>query len=134
MRISTSFPSKFLKAGDIPKGKKVRVTIKGVKMESMGGKDDEDKPVLYFVGKQKGCVLNRTNAGRIAIAYGDETDDWPGKDVLVYAEPKQMNGQTVMGISIDVPRVETSDFGETEAEEPPVGALASDLEDETPPF
>jgi len=106
MKISSSFPSKFLKAADLPDGQFVKVTIDHVAIEDVGGKDDSDdmKPVLYLVGKQKGVVLNKTNSNTIAAAYGDETDDWNGRLIALYAAETTFNGQTVPCIRVKVVR------------------------------
>lgn len=164
MKISRSFPSKYLKADDIGKSRRIRVIVKGVTMENVGmdGKD-ETKPIVYFNGAQKGLVLNKTNAGRIAAVYGDETDEWIGKEVLLYVEKVPFQNQMVDSIRVDLPRVEAVGFVQPEEEqprslasirkaarevaaglrpsqldEPPVGALSTDPgfvgEDEVPPF
>ncbi len=111
MKISKSFPSKWLKSDDIPNGKKIKVTMEHVAEEDLGG---ETKPILYFVGKEKGLVMNVTNANRISSVFGDETDAWAGKEIFLYKEKVAMKGQLVDGIRVDVPRPEV-----TEEEEPP---------------
>ena len=58
MRISSAFPSKYLKAADL-QDKQVTVRMSHVETETIG---DDDRPVLYFQGKEKGLVLNKTNA------------------------------------------------------------------------
>ena len=69
MKISQTFPSNWLKADDIGAGRRVKCQIARVVLENIGG---EDKPIMYFQGKKKGMVLNKTNAGVLAIVYGDE--------------------------------------------------------------
>jgi hypothetical protein len=39
--------------------------------------------VVYFQGKQKGLVTNKTNANNIAALYGDDTDDWIGQKIML---------------------------------------------------
>jgi hypothetical protein len=57
----------------------IQLKIKTVVMETLG-EDREEKMVVYFVGKQKGLVLNLTNFNTIArICGSDETDDWDGQ-------------------------------------------------------
>jgi hypothetical protein len=106
MRISGAFPSKYLKAADIPDGKFVPVVISHVDHEDVGGKNDPEdhKPVLYFQGKQKGMVLNRTNAETISAQYGDETDEWSGKQVMLYASEVQFNGKMVPCLRVKIVR------------------------------
>lgn len=107
MRISQAFPSKWLKAEDIGQGRKVRCCIDRIEMETIA---DEDKLVLYFVGKNKGMVLNKTNAGRISVAYGDETDGWEGKELFLFVEQVSFQGRMVPAVRVDVPRVESTGF------------------------
>ncbi len=70
MKINEAFPSNYLKAADL-QDREVTVTMADVKMEKLG---DDSRPVLYFRGKEKGLVLNKTNANNIASRYGDDTD------------------------------------------------------------
>ena len=75
-----------------------------MKIEDVGGQgSEEDKPCIYFQGKQKGCVLNRTNAGAIASKYGDDTDDWTGKPVVVYPDQTMFQGKSVDCVRMRIP-------------------------------
>ena len=94
MKISTAFPSKYLRAGDL-QGREVKVVIDSVQMEDVSGDGTEEKPVAYFVGKQKGLVLNKTNAGKLAAGFGDDTDEWLGKEILIYPDTTQFQGRMV---------------------------------------
>ena len=62
MLVSQAFPSEYLKAADL-KGRNVRVVIERVEMRDIG---DDHKPVVFFQGHDKGCVLNKTNSNNIA--------------------------------------------------------------------
>lgn len=98
MRMSEAFPSNYLKADDL-KGRSVKVTIESVTMEKIG---DDQKPVLHFVGKDKGLVLNKTNGNRIAEAVGsDETDDWENWTITLYACKVDYQGKRVDAIRVD---------------------------------
>jgi hypothetical protein len=78
------FDSKYIKASTLADLKAsgrlpMRVTISHVTQENIGSDDEQKKtkPVVYFVGKEKGMVLNRTNADRLTdIAGSDDTDNW----------------------------------------------------------
>src|SRR5262245_8560903 len=97
MRTTDVFPSRFIKAGDIGDNEIV-VTVSKVEIEDVG---DDRKAVVYFVGKEKGLVCNRTNWDRIALAAGtDETDEWPGVKVQLYTEPVTFNGKTAPAIRV----------------------------------
>ena len=103
MKIMSSFPSKYLKAADLGE-KEHKLNIAGVKIEDVGGQgSEEDKPVLYFVGKQKGVVLNRTNAMAIAAKYGDDTEAWVDKEVVVYPDQTLFQGRMTPCIRMRVP-------------------------------
>lgn len=102
MRIDEQFPSTYLKAADLH-GRAVRVSISHVDIEEISG--GERKPVLYFQGKDKGLVLNKTNSNNIASAYGYETEDWQGQPVELFEMMVDFQGKSVPAIRIRVPRV-----------------------------
>ena len=103
MKIGTAFPSKYIKAADLG-GKAHTLVIGEVKIEDVGGQgNEEDKPCLYFVGRAKGCVLNRTNAMAIAARYGEDTDAWTNKEVIVYPDTTMYQGKMVDCIRMRVP-------------------------------
>lgn len=94
------FPSKYLKAADFTEAGET-LTIKEIKEERIGqGKDADDKWVLYFQERDKGLVLNKTNTGIIAALYGDDTDDWEGKLISLYATEVQFQGEMVEAIRV----------------------------------
>ena len=99
MNINDAFPGTYLKADDL-KGKEPTVTIDRVAMEDIGG---EHKPVLYFQGKDRGMVLNKTNSTNIASMYGPETDAWTGKIVTLFTAHVDFQGKTVPAIRIKPP-------------------------------
>ena len=103
MKIGSAFPSKYIKAADL-QGREIKKNIAKVAIEDVGGADNpEDKPVLYLVGTTKGIVLNRTNAMAIAAKYGDDTDDWADKEVVVYPDQTLFQGRMVDCIRIRIP-------------------------------
>lgn len=93
MKISKTFPSKFVKAADLS-GKTVTLAIDKVVLETLGhGQDQERKPVIYFQKATKGMILNAVNARTIAGLYGDETDEWTGKRISIYPDRVKAFGQ-----------------------------------------
>jgi hypothetical protein len=88
MNINDCFPSTFLKAYDL-KGKTPTVTIDRVDFQQVrSGRTGttETKPIVYFTGKGKGLLLNKTNARAIlAIAGSAITEDWKGVAITLYA-------------------------------------------------
>jgi len=103
MNIHEAFPSHYLKASDLG-DKEPIVSIDRVELEAVG-RDKEMKPVVYFAGKEKGIVLNKTNSKKIAqIAGSPDTDDWRGVKVILYATETEFGGETVECIRIKAPK------------------------------
>ena len=99
MNVNTAFPSQYLKASDLGDAEPV-VTIARVELEAIG-RDKEQKPVLYFEGKAKGVVLNKTNAKRIADLLGSpDTEDWIGQRIRLFATTTEFSGETVECIRV----------------------------------
>lgn len=138
MRIDEQFPSTYLKAADL-QGRAVRVNISHVDIEEISG--GERKPVVYFQGKEKGLVLNKTNSNNIAAAYGYETEDWQGQPVELFEMMVDYQGKSVPAIRIRVPRVSRQPViqpkpanGQQQYNErnPPPRATADELDDSIP--
>lgn len=101
MRTNDLFPSRFLKAEDFEDGELRTLTVKSVDLEELGqGKDKKEKPVIYFRDSDKGLVLNKTNCSIIAKLYGEETDDWFGKKITLYAIETESFGDIVRAIRV----------------------------------
>ncbi len=103
MKVSTAFPSNYIKANDLD-GEPWLLTIRTCKSEVLGqGNDKKSKLVVHFDEAQKGLILNKTNSNVIAGAYGDETDDWEGEPVEIYPTEVEFKGNRVDGIRIRIP-------------------------------
>ena len=100
MDIMSAFPSNYLKADDL-QGREVQVVMDRVDMEDVGG---DHKPVLYFQGKDKGVVLNKTNSTNITMVYGSNTEGWRGKTVTLYSTWVDFQGKSVQSIRIRGPQ------------------------------
>jgi len=96
MKLNEAFPSNYLKAADL-QGREATVKIRECKLETLG---DEKKLITYFVGKEKGLVTNKTNANRIAHYYGEDTDAWIGKEIIIGTELVDFQGKTTEAIRI----------------------------------
>jgi len=133
MKMSEAYPSKYLKAEDL-QNQRLVVTISHITMEEIGEEGKKDnKPVVYFQGKQKGLVLNKTNAGQISYMYGDESDLWADKQVELYTMIVSFQGRQVPAIRIAPPagfKMESTPMpdGRPTSATPP--AQSSDLDDE----
>lgn len=100
MRMSQAFPTKYIKAEDIGSARPT-VIIADVRLEDVG--DNEMKPIAYFHGKEKGMVLNKTNAEMIAHLYGDETDAWRGQAIDLYTTMVMFGTRSVLGLRVMAP-------------------------------
>lgn len=126
MNVNEVFPSNYLKAADL-QGREIPVMIDRVEMESFG---QDQKAIVYFRGKQKGVVLNKTNAMNIAGAYGDDTDGWVNQPVVLFSVYTDFQGKSVKAIRI---RPGTVAVGQTRAAPPPpTDPRGPDLNDEVP--
>lgn len=127
MKQSDVFPSKYVKAEDL-KGRAVQVVISHVVLEKLG---NDMKPAVYFQGKEKGVVLNKTNFGRIAYIYGDESDDWTGKEIVLYPELVDFQGKPTWSIRVRPPE-RRSEAPAAAVPPKPVPATDGALNDEIP--
>ncbi len=100
MKISNRFSGKFFKSDDL--NSDLKLTIGTVKDEELNG---ITKPVFYFDNSNQGLVLNKTNAQTISGAYGDETDDWTGKEIIIYPTEIDFRGERKKAIRIKIPPV-----------------------------
>jgi hypothetical protein len=135
MKISEKFASNLLKAEDL-QGRKVHVVIASVGEEDIG---EDHKPVAYFRGKQKGLVLNKTNAAYLANAISDETDEWAGHEIVLYPAKVNFQGKMVDAIRVEMPAngAARASNAHTQASQPvrpvePRQTAAEELDDEIP--
>jgi hypothetical protein len=101
MKIGDMIESKYLKQSDVEDERVV--TVAALKKVNVA-RDDED-PEYRWTAKfnefQKPMVLNVTNLKRLAKALGDDTDDWIGKQVILYVDPDiEFGGNVVGGLRI----------------------------------
>ena len=99
--INSMFPSKYVSAPDL-RGQAIDVVMGNVTMEDVDGRG-EMKPLLQFQGKEKGLVLNKTNANRIVDLYGDDTAAWFGKTICLYPSETEFQGKTVPCVRVNAP-------------------------------
>lgn len=105
MNIDSAFPSKYMKASDLPEETVVPFTIEDIKMEKIG-REEQVKPVIYFKDQDKGFVCNKTNANTIAKAVGSrDTDEWLGKTIRLYSTEVQFGDEMVESIRVKLKTV-----------------------------
>jgi F0F1-type ATP synthase alpha subunit len=84
MKVSDQFPSRYLKVEDL-NDEDMIVTIRDATSEVLGqGQDAQRKLIVHFRETEKGLACNKTNAGIIAKLYGDDTDFWIGKQIILW--------------------------------------------------
>lgn len=106
------YPNLFISGVEL-RGKDVTLTIRKVVVETLKSeRGEEKKPVVYFeetrkkaeqdgdVSKEKRLVMNKTNAVTIASIYGNEIDNWKGKQITLYATPVAAFGKTSDAIRV----------------------------------
>ena len=126
--INDAFPSNYLKVSDL-KGSQPVVVIDRVEFEPVG-RQREMKPILYFAGKEKGIVLNKTNANTVAhLAGTPETTEWTGVRIRLYSTHVEFQGETVEAI-----RVKAAPPGAVTTAAPPPPVDAPPLTDDDIPF
>lgn len=102
MNIDSAFPSRYMKASDLPDETIVPFQIEEVKVEEIG-REKQMKPVIYFKGQDKGFVANKTNCNSIAKVLGSrDTDDWTGKTIRLYSTEVQFGDEMVESIRVSV--------------------------------
>ncbi len=99
-RVSESFSGQWMSAIDV--GRSMKAVILEVTEETIGqGSERKTKLVVWFKGKEKGLILNKTNGRVLAELYGDETDDWKDHRVVLMSQKVEYQGKRVDGIRID---------------------------------
>src|SRR5215475_6132440 len=100
MKRADVFKRNFFATADL-NGKKKKVTISGVVLETVG-QDKEEKPVLYAAELDKGVILNNTNWSTLELELGEDSDDWTGATVELRSEMTSFHGKRVPGLRIGV--------------------------------
>lgn len=96
MELSSVFGGDTLKAADL-QGHEPTVIIANVEMKKF---DNGNKLVITFEGKKKALVCNKTNANRIAHFYGTNTDNWIGKELVLFTDLVDFQGKSVEAIRV----------------------------------
>ena len=79
------FDREYIGSWDLPRDRDAVVKIRDVKAAVLNnGRTQNKKPILYFDGKEKGMVCNKTNAKTVASLYGNDVAGWIGKSIALY--------------------------------------------------
>jgi len=98
-KISEMLPSSYLKQSDFDESGAI-VTVSSIVEKNVARQDDpvEMKWLVHFEEFEKAMVLNPTNINALGKACGsDDTDDWTGKEVIVYVDPTISYGGKLTG-------------------------------------
>ena len=99
---SEAFPSRFLKASDLPpRGKAFRIAK--LQVERVG-QDQTEKYVLFFKGEDKQLILTITKWDAIAEFCGADSDTWTGKGIVLYPDKTPFGGKMVDCIKVRRPK------------------------------
>jgi hypothetical protein len=106
MKIGQMMAGKYLKKEDCDPP--MLATIERFEEENVAREDQPEdlKWVMYFENNEKGLVMNTTNLQLAAKAFGtEETDDWIGKQIVLYHDPNvSFGGKLVGGIRVRAPK------------------------------
>lgn len=103
MKSNEAFPSEYLKIDDIA-GTGEAFTMGAVFKETFTDpktREESKKPVLHFKETEKKLILNKTNWTSIAHFYGDDSDGWMGKKIVLFISSVDAFGKTSDVIRID---------------------------------
>lgn len=106
MNLKEAYPGKYLRHAEL-KGHDVRVEMDFVECEEMKDFDSNkmvEKPVLYFKNRRRGVVLNKTNWRTIAKAFGDESDGWGGRDIVLFPTTTPVAGEEKACLRVRAPK------------------------------
>jgi hypothetical protein len=103
MRRNEVFPSRWLKAPDCEPP--IVATVDSCRFELVGqGANATNEPVLHFQGAVKPFILNQTNWDSMAsISERDDSDDWTGIRIELYAVDVQGPSGMTRGVRIRRP-------------------------------
>ena len=94
--------SRFLKAADLEKEKKFRISK--VAAEVLGqGDTKERKPIVWFTNDERGLVLNKTNLRVLKHDFGDNMEAWVGKIIVVFPTMTDLRGKMTPALRVRTP-------------------------------
>jgi hypothetical protein len=95
--------SKYLKATDLEREKKFRIKTVTEEEFEQDNKKKEKKLVVWFTNDERGLVLNKTNNRTIRGAFGDDTEGWKGKIIIVFPAMADNRGKMVPALRVRIP-------------------------------
>jgi hypothetical protein len=131
MNINELYPSAYIKAQDVETPKLVTINSLEVNRKM---NDGEHKHVLSFAEIEQELVLNKTNTGLIASIHGQNTQDWVGKQIVLFKDKTSLQGKVVDCVRVRAPKQKTAPApAKPAAAKPaPVPAQADNTPDDVP--
>ena len=94
------YGSKYFSVPDL-KGQRPRRTIGKIEVAELKEKDGttKRKRILYLEGEDKPLVVNKTNATKLALAFGKNSADWVSGRIELYAEMTTLGKEGRAGVA-----------------------------------
>jgi hypothetical protein len=137
--LASSFDqSKYFRAEDLSEQKTLRIKCVTEEMIGQGAKQ-EQKLVVWFTNSKKGLVLNKTNNRTIRGAYGDDTDGWKNRLIVLFPTQTDFGGKQVGALRVRIPvkqnpNVTTKSAAKPTAEPTPLDGEVLEPEPDQPDF
>ena len=130
-KIGEMIESKYLKQSDVNDDSVVTIQKVGKANVAPKGEEAEYKWLIRFNEFEKPMVLNSTNIKRLAKAcQSEDTDDWIGKQVVLYVDPDvEFAGNVVGGLRI---RAHKQQPQTRQVQPAPTGGKFDDMADDVP--
>ena len=100
-------------------GRSITVTIRELREERIKFPNSSEpviRYVLFFTGRVKGLLLNKTLSKQLATIFeDDETDHWPGHKVTLYPEAIKVAGRNYITVRAQAARPLEAQPGKVEA-------------------
>jgi hypothetical protein len=106
VKYSQEFAGRYLKATDLEGlPQPVLVTVSNVETETARSKSGESKVhVLYTDKFEKGVVFKKQMGLVLANAFGDDMDDWVGREIGLVTREQEFGGDTFTVIRFIIPK------------------------------
>lgn len=103
MNLDDAFPSKYMKASDLPEdGSALPFVIEEVRTEEVG-REKQLRPIIYFKDQEKGFVCNVTNKNTIKKLFGTaDSEELVGKTIKLYSTEVQFGDEMVESIRVSL--------------------------------
>ena len=91
---------KWMKGDDIEDGERIIVTIEQA-YEHTFEQNGDVRPALDFLEIEQSLSLNKTNTKKLIDLFGNDPDDWQGKQISLIRNPQSFNGK--FGVLVGAP-------------------------------